>query len=540
MTRHNDARRENSRGDVAYDDRPRPRVRAAVCSMVLPGLVLGAVVAVGSSHQPTMSLVGNADPSAVTSSPPTGDPTPTELVAPSPSAPGPTHPSPTSSATTASTPDTSPSPTPVPSVQPIPDPAKPPPAVAPLSDGEAEEAIQARYEALGGPTGVLGAPTSPVTAVKGGGYRRSYERGRIYYSTSTGAWDVRNGPMLDHYKKRRAQVGRLGFPRSSQGAAGGRADALTQRFEGGRLYYSAATGGHAVYGKIYDRYAATRGARGPLGLPKTDDAPTRPKGTRYSVFQHGRIYYSRATGAHSVRLPIVRRYVQLGATTSWIGRPVAEFRRSPTGGSQVFENATLVYVRSVGKVYVRVPFAARVFRVTRSDVRYTYRSGCPVKPSALRLVRVPFKNFSGDHQYGKVVVRSSVTRDIIAVFRAAHRAGFPLRRVRPQDAYKGSDVASMEADNTSAFNCRKVTGNPYRLSQHSWGNAIDFNPRENPYVTASRVYPSGSRTYLNRRNVRKGMLVRGGAVEATMRRLGWLWGARWLHPDYQHFSENGR
>lgn len=95
------------------------------------------------------------------------------------------------------------------------------------------------------------------------------------------------------------------------------------------------------------------------------------------------------------------------------------------------------------------------------------------------------------------------------------------------------------ADNTSAFNCRKVTGNPYRLSQHSYGNAIDINTRENPYVTSHHVYPSGARTFLRRSKVRKGMIVGHGPIARKMRRLGWPWGARWAHPDYQHFSSNG-
>jgi len=129
---------------------------------------------------------------------------------------------------------------------------------------------------------------------------------------------------------------------------------------------------------------------------------------------------------------------------------------------------------------------------------------------------------------------------MVRFFRRAHTAKFPIRQMRPVDIWQGNDVRAMEADNTSAFNCRKVTGNPYRLSQHSYGNAIDINTRENPYVTASRVYPSGSRTYLNRRNVRKGMIVSSGPIARGMRAEGWPWGARWSRPDYQHFSSNGR
>jgi hypothetical protein len=102
-----------------------------------------------------------------------------------------------------------------------------------------------------------------------------------------------------------------------------------------------------------------------------------------------------------------------------------------------------------------------------------------------------------------------------------------------------SDKAAMRDGNTSAFNCRPVTGNPYRQSQHSYGHAIDINTFENPYVTGSRVYPSAARTYLDRSNHRTGMILKRGALAKAMRRNGWLWGARWAHPDYQHFSANG-
>jgi len=137
--------------------------------------------------------------------------------------------------------------------------------------------------------------------------------------------------------------------------------------------------------------------------------------------------------------------------------------------------------------------------------------------------------------------------DILRVFRAAFTERFPIRSMRPTDAFYArgrrtptrSDVAAMRADNTSAFNCRPVTGNPYRVSQHSYGNAIDINTVRNPYVVGRRVYPSFARTYLNRADVRTGMITRSGVIATMMRRNGWPWGARWSHPDYQHFSSNG-
>ncbi|MEI7760611.1 MAG: M15 family metallopeptidase [Thermoleophilia bacterium] len=79
------------------------------------------------------------------------------------------------------------------------------------------------------------------------------------------------------------------------------------------------------------------------------------------------------------------------------------------------------------------------------------------------------------------------------------------------DAYGGSDFRSIEADNTSAFNCRFVDGTT-RYSEHAYGRAIDVNPIENPYVTRSRTtsHPS-SRPYVSRTPFRPGMAAGGRA-----------------------------
>ena len=71
---------------------------------------------------------------------------------------------------------------------------------------------------------------------------------------------------------------------------------------------------------------------------------------------------------------------------------------------------------------------------------------------------------------------------MLAVLRRLYADGFPIRRMVPVDAYGGSDFRSIEADNTSAFNCRFVDGTT-RYSEHAYGRAIDVNPIENPYVT---------------------------------------------------------
>ena len=128
------------------------------------------------------------------------------------------------------------------------------------------------------------------------------------------------------------------------------------------------------------------------------------------------------------------------------------------------------------------------------------------------------------------------------VFSRLYAARFPIRRLRPIDAYGGSDERSLDADNTAAFNCRyAVASGPKRWSVHAYGLAVDVNPVENPYLVGGRVHPRAGRAYLDRSRYRPGHGRRAaGCSCAPSRRSGWQWGGRWTgSPDYQHFSATG-
>ncbi len=153
---------------------------------------------------------------------------------------------------------------------------------------------------------------------------------------------------------------------------------------------------------------------------------------------------------------------------------------------------------------------------------------------------LPYVDFGGRARRGALVVHHSAARDIVTVFRALYRARFPIRRMRPIQAYGGDDFTSIEADNTSAFNCRPVEGTS-RWSEHAYGRAIDVNPIENPYVSGGRTSHRASEPYLDRSPYRPGMAVEGGALVAAFDAVGWGWGGRWRGiADYQHFSASGR
>ena len=115
----------------------------------------------------------------------------------------------------------------------------------------------------------------------------------------------------------------------------------------------------------------------------------------------------------------------------------------------------------------------------------SWRPGCPVPLRDLRVVTATHHGFDGRDHVGRVIVHRDVAPRILGVLRRLYADGFPIRRMAPVDAYGGSDFRSIEADNTSAFNCRFVDGTT-RYSEHAYGRAIDVNPIENPYVTSVR------------------------------------------------------
>ena len=182
-------------------------------------------------------------------------------------------------------------------------------------------------------------------------------------------------------------------------------------------------------------------------------------------------------------------------------------------------------------------FTGTVEPVGWADLRFSYRSGCPIGPLQLRTVSVSHWGFDGKPRVGRIVVAKRFAPGIVTVFRTLWDARFPIRRLRPVSAYGGDDNRSMAADNTSGFNCR-VVGGTSRWSMHAYGEAIDVNPVENPYVRGSTVSPPAGRGYLDRTMYRKGMAVRGGILVRAFAAAGWKWGASF--GDYQHFSTTGR
>ena len=170
----------------------------------------------------------------------------------------------------------------------------------------------------------------------------------------------------------------------------------------------------------------------------------------------------------------------------------------------------------------------------------SWRAGCPVPLRDLRLLRMPYWGFDGEVHRGRLVVNERQAAKVLSAFEKLYEAGFRIRRMKLIEAYDGNDAASMRANNTSAFNCRTVGGTS-RWSEHAYGRAIDINPVQNPYVRGDTVQPRAGEAYLDRSNVRKGMIVRPGPVLRAFSAIEWQWGGDWQwSKDYQHLSRTGR
>ena len=190
---------------------------------------------------------------------------------------------------------------------------------------------------------------------------------------------------------------------------------------------------------------------------------------------------------------------------------------------------------------VMPPFAYTVGPVTPALLGSTWRRGCPVGSSQLRLLALGYAGFDRRAHLGKMVVNVAVVGEVVKAFAILYAKRFPIRSMVPEAAFHGSDPASMAADNTSAFNCRlAVTTGPRQWSVHAYGEAVDVNPVENPYLEGGKAQPRAGAAYLERTNLRPGMAVPGGALVGAFAAVSWYWGGRWSsNPDYQHFSLTG-
>lgn len=199
----------------------------------------------------------------------------------------------------------------------------------------------------------------------------------------------------------------------------------------------------------------------------------------------------------------------------------------------------------------------------------SWRPGCPVPLDELSYLVTSYWGFDDRPHYGELVVHASLCAFVMDSMHHAFNGRFPIDRMELAEAF-ADDSLAMAANNSSAFNCREVPGHPGVFSKHSFGTAIDINPLQNPYLqvnpeaypasfggaangssgdpavaaadfcrdngTLCRVLPAASASFLDRRDLRPGMLQTGDPLLSAFRQRGFSWGGEWRLPDYQHLE----
>jgi len=186
-------------------------------------------------------------------------------------------------------------------------------------------------------------------------------------------------------------------------------------------------------------------------------------------------------------------------------------------------------------------FSAAIEGVGRERLPYSWREGCPVPISDLRLLTLSFWGFDSRVHRGELIVHSDQADKVVSAIRKLFDQRFPIEKMDLIDKYQGDDDRSVEANNTSAFNCRKIEG-AEAWSEHAFGRALDINPVQNPFVLRNgEIKLPGGRPYADRSQRLKGMIRPNGGVVNAFRSIGWSWGGNWTNSkDYQHFSATGR
>ena len=172
----------------------------------------------------------------------------------------------------------------------------------------------------------------------------------------------------------------------------------------------------------------------------------------------------------------------------------------------------------------------------------SYKEGCPVSRDSLRYLRVLHRDAMGMIRMGELVCHVAISADLLQIFRALYDVAYPIERMRLIDLYEGDDERSMAANNTSAFNFRRVVGSQ-QLSSHSLGLAVDVNPLYNPYVRRKKdgsltVSPQAGMPYADRSATFPYKIEWDDLCYRLFRQHGFQWGGSWRRvKDYQHFEK---
>lgn len=174
--------------------------------------------------------------------------------------------------------------------------------------------------------------------------------------------------------------------------------------------------------------------------------------------------------------------------------------------------------------------------------------------SDLSYLTIPYFDFNGSVQQGHMIVNKKLADEVLLIFQELYKIKYPIEKMELIDNFSGSkkltgdalDYASIEANNTSAFNDRKVVTNDgvqNTVSKHALGQAIDINPYINPDGSFSH---DNAKKYVKERKSQEGWsdtekaacITPDSEIYKIFTKYGWTWlGNSSYTGDTQHFEK---
>lgn len=169
------------------------------------------------------------------------------------------------------------------------------------------------------------------------------------YRTPAGTYEVK-GAILGEYRALGGPSGRLGYPLSNELTTPIRTEGRYSVFQHGSIYWTPSTGAHEVRGAIRHTWAWLGWENSAIGFPVTRELPTPDARGRFNYFERGSIYWTPTTGAHEVRGAILDKWASLGWELSPLGYPITSELGTPIkpGRYNHFERGSIYWSPETG------------------------------------------------------------------------------------------------------------------------------------------------------------------------------------------------
>ncbi|TDC89859.1 PKD domain-containing protein [Saccharopolyspora aridisoli] len=210
-------------------------------------------------------------------------------------------------------------------------------------NAEYRSAIDQRYDSDPGLRTLLGAPTGPEIT-DGPVHYRTYQNGRLYWSSGTGVHEVHGGNLAKYLE--RGGHAFFGAPTTDETATPDQVGRYNHFALGASIYWTPQTASHAVWGAIREQWSRLGWEAGPIGYPTTDETATPDRIGRFNHFSKASsIYWTPQTGAHGIWGAIRDKWSRIGWEAGPVGYPTTDESITPdqVGRYNHFSKAGSIY-----------------------------------------------------------------------------------------------------------------------------------------------------------------------------------------------------